>query len=86
MPEVEYDEVPEEEKKEVPEVEYDEVPEEEYDEVEYIALKMVAICFKKAWHIIKKKEIKREEKRKYKRKKTFLKRLKISSFSFYYKQ
>lgn len=44
---------------------------------------MVAICFKKAWHIIKKKEIKREEKKKYKRKKTFLKRLKISSFSFY---
>jgi hypothetical protein len=62
------------------------VPEEEYDEVEYIALKMVAICFKKAWHIIKKKEIKREEKRKYKRKETFLKRLKISSFNFDYIQ
>ena len=78
--------MPEEKSKEVPEKEYDEVTEEEYDEVEYIALKMVAICFKKAWHIIKKKEIKREEKRKYKRKETFLKRLKISSFNFDYIQ
>jgi hypothetical protein len=71
--------VHEEEYDEVPEEEYDEVPEVEYDEVEYIALEMVAICFKKAWHIIKKKEIKREEK-------TFLKRLKISSFNFDYIQ
>ena len=78
--------MPEEKSKEVPEKEYDEVPEEEYDEVEYIALKMFAICFKKAWHTIKKKEIKREEKRKYKRKETFLKRLKISSFNFDYIQ
>ena len=77
VPEEDPKEVPEEEYDEVPEEEYDEVPEEEYDEVEYIALEMVYICFKKAWHIIKKKD---------KRKKNFLKRLKISSFSFYYIQ
>lgn len=67
-----------------------EVPEEEeYDEIEYIAFKMVKICFKKAWNIIEKKELKEltpEERRKYKRKKDFLKNLRITSFSFYFKK
>ena len=58
--------------------------EEEYDEGEYIALKMVSICFKKAWHIIKKKEMKGEERIEYKKK--IFKKLKISFFSFYYIQ
>ena len=89
------EEIPEEEPKEMPEEDPKEVPEEEpkvleeeeeYDEGEYIALKMVSICFKKAWHIIKKKEMNAEERIEYKRKKKFLKKLKISSFSFYYIQ
>ena len=79
--------ISEEDLKEVSE-EPNKVPEEEeeFDEVEYIALKMVEICFKKAWYIIKKKELTPEERREYKRKKKFLKKLKISSFSFSFKK
>ena len=74
------EEIPEEEPKEMPEEDPKKVPEEEpkvleeeeeYDEGEYIALKMVSICFKKAWHIIKKKEMKGKERIEYKRKKNF---------------